>query len=523
LNARQSTKVNALEHYLERQVLAGRSSQVVFLTPDGALTYGELWEQVQRATGLLHEAGVGRGDRVMIVLPDSILAVVFLLGAIGIGAVPAPVPSYLREEEHEFICADCEPLAAVVQDDQAERMARIRAQVGWPQTIFVAATSVLQSDLVPVAAALAGADRHDPVLVSPEDAALLQYTSGSTGRPKGVVHLHRGLLRLPEGFGRHLALTEADLCYSAAKLSFGYGLGNSVLLPLDAGAAAFLRAPPSDPLGALDAIQLTRPTVFFAGPTLYGAIAAIPGVERAYDLSSIRLYVSAGDVLSASVFRRWQERFGQCVMDGLGSTECLHIFMAGRAGALRAGSLGEVIPPYEARLCNDDGSPTPLGETGHLEVRGPANSARYWNRPEDTERTMVGGWIRTRDLLARDGDGGFRYIGRADDVFKVRELKVSPIEIEELLNAHPAVRECAVVGRTDAHGLTVACAIVRVTEGYRPGNALARELRASLRGSLLPHKLPQLFEFVEALPRTSTGKLARYNLRRERPLAGQGR
>jgi benzoate-CoA ligase family protein len=522
VHTRVGTKVNAVEHYLNRQVMAGRSSQIVFLTPDSACTYGELLEQVQRASRVLHDAGVRHGDRVVIMLPDCPMAVAFLLGAIAIGAVPAPIPPHLHEKEHAFICADCEPRVGVVDGGHAESMARIRTTTAWPKAIFVTGVGATEGDLMSVDAALAGADRQEPILMSPDDMALVQYTSGSTGRPKGVVHLHRGLLALPAGFGRRLALCETDLCYSAAKLSFGYGLGNSVFFPLDAGAAAFLRPAPSDPLGVLEAIQTAGPTVVFAGPTLYGLIAAIRGAEKAYDLSSVRLYVSAGDALSASLFRSWQRSFGHEILDGLGSTECLHIFIAGRRGALRPGCLGEVIPPYEARLVNDDGGPAPLGEAGHLEVKGPANGARYWNRPHETGMTTVDGWIRTGDLLVREADGSFRYLGRDDDVLKVRELKVSPMEIEERLNAHPAVIESAVVGLVDTHGLTVICAFVRVAPGQPPGPPLARELRASLRAWLSPHKLPQVFEFVDALPRSSTGKLARYRLR-DRTLSGQGR
>jgi benzoate-CoA ligase family protein len=520
VRAKYGKGVNALERYLERHILAGRSSRRALLTIDGAYTYGELHEQVQRASRVLCEAGVSRGDRVVIVLPDSPVAVAFLLGAMGIGAVPILIPSSLSEEDHAFVCADCEPVAAIVGEIHADSMSRIRRAAGRPKAIFVApGVDGLREDLMSADAALAGAEPQELVMVSPDDIALVQYTSGSTGRPKGVVHLHRGLLALPDGFGRRLALSDTDLCYSTAKLSFGYGLGNSVFFPLDAGAASFLRAAPSDPLGTLETIQTVAPTVVFAGPTLYRAIAAISGVEEAFDLSSVRLYVSAGDVLSPSLFREWEARFGH----GLGSTECLHIFMAGQVGALRPGSLGETISPYRARLIREDGGVPPPGEPGHLEISGPANGVRYWNRPKETETTMVGGWIRTGDMLAQETDRTFRYIGRRDDVFKVREMKVSPMEIEEQLNSHPAVIESAVVGRADVHGLTVVCAYIHASPDHQPGPDLARELRACLRASSLsPHKLPRIFEFVDALPRTSTGKLARQRLRHG-PVPVQGR
>lgn len=513
MQIRVGTKTNALEHYLERQFTTGDPSRIAFRTVEAELTYGELGEQVRRASYVLHTAGVNRGDRVLIALPDSLTFILFLLGAIGIGAVPTPISPQLSEEEHAFICADCQPHAAVVDGDQLERIARIRAEIGAPRVIFAAGDPPTQAEVIPIAAALAAAGRRSPTLVSPEEPALIQYTSGSTGQPKGVVHSHRGLLALPEGIGQRLGLTESDLCYSTAKLSFGYGLGNSVLLPLDAGGSTFLRAARSDPVGVLEAIQMARPTVVFAGPTLYGAIAAIPGAAEAFDLSSVRLYVSAGDALNASLFRRWRASFGREILDGLGSTECLHIFIAGHMAALRPGWVGEAIPPYEVRLTDESGNLVQLGDIGRLEVRGPANGVRYWNRELETEAAMAGGWIRTGDLLTQGENGSFRYVGRSDNVFKVRELKVAPVEIEEQLNAHPAVVESAVVGRTNPQGLTVICAFVQAVRDRHPGPALAGELRASLRASLSPHKLPQIFEFVDALPRTSTGKLARYRLR----------
>ncbi len=535
-----ATRVNAVDRYLTRHIDAGRAGQRALVAGDATWTYGALHEQVQRAAWVLREMGVARGERVMILLPDSPIAVAFLLGAIAVGAAPAAIPTQMREAEHAFICSDCEPRVAIVDAAHARRMVKVRAASGWPREILLAGGAAtageedpldgdqtpVQNDfprgLVTVNDALARAELAETVPVNRDDMALLQYTSGSTGRPKGVVHLHRGLLALPDGFGARLALRDTDLCYSTAKLSFGYGMGNSVFFPLAAGAAVLLRGAPSDPLGVLATIDAARPTVVFSGPTLYGAIAAIRGAERAFDLSGVRLYVSAGDVLSAALFRRWRERFGREILDGLGSTECLHIFIAGRVGSLRAGRVGEAVAPYRVRLVDDDGRTVQPGVAGHLEVSGPSNGARYWNRAQETETTMAGGWIRTGDLLEWDPDAGFRYLGRSDDVFKVRELKVSPVEVEELLNLHPAVAESAVVGRADANGLTEVCAFVRPAPGCEPGPELARELRTELRERLAPHKLPRAFEFVEALPRTSTGKLARHALRAKRS-ATQGR
>jgi len=502
-----SAPVNASAYYLDRHIEDGDADRTAIKTEDESWTYGELLDQVKRAGGTLRNAGVSRGDRVVLMHPDAPQAVAFLLAAMRIGAAPAPIPTQLTQDEVTFICNDCRPAAAVVDSSCAERMLGAREQLA--STMAIIGTDQPQGD--PRYAAHVD-DVAELVLVERDELALIQYTSGSTGSPKGVVHLHRGLLALPAGFGARLALTDGDICYSAAKLSFGYGLGNSVLFPMAAGATTFLRAAPSDPLGVLQAIQKAQPTVVFGGPSLYGAIAAIRGVKL--DFASVRLYVSAGDALSVQLFETWQDRFSHQILDGLGSTECLHIFMSAEPGEAIGGEIGSAIPPYEARLVDDDGATLPAGSTGLLEVRGPANFDRYWNRPEQTEETIRDGWVRTGDILHQNLDGVFSYVGRHDDVFMVREMKVAPVEIEQILADHPAVAECAVVGRPDRSGFPSVCAFIRLAEGSQASHDLEQGLRELVRGSLSPHKVPKTFEFVQTLPRTSTGKLTRHTLRR---------
>ncbi len=518
-----ASRGNAVHHYLDRHVQEGAAGRVAFFTAEQSWTYGALLEHVERRAELLRRVGVGHGDRVAIVLPDSLEAVAFLLAAIRAGAIPAPIHTRLTTGEYRLILADCEPLVAVVGEAHIDLMLRIRAALATPRTVLVVGAPVAatfgadRANVLPVDTALSADRAHEePAAVRPDDVALLQYTSGSTGAPKGVMHLHRGLLALPRGFGRRLSLTAADICYSTAKLSFGYGLGNSVLFPLSAGCTAFLRAAPSDPLGVLQTVDTIGPTVLFAGPTLYRAMLAVEERKPGLDLSGIRLCVSAGDALGAHLFTSWRRQFGHEILDGLGSTECLHIFMAAEPGHLRAGCIGGPVDPYQVRLTDARGEPAAPGEIGQLQVRGPANFAGYWRRPSQTRETLRAGWTLTGDLLARESDGCFRYVGRSDDIFKAQELKVAPLEIEELLDRHPAVRESAIAGATDPQGLMVVCAFVCVADGHRPGPELARELRASLRGSLAPHKIPRIFEFVSALPRTSTGKLARRQLAAKR-------
>lgn len=505
--------MNAVELYLDRHLAEGHEERPALLAGDETWTYGRLLEAVESAAGALRDAGVGSEDPVVVMLPDSPAAVVFILAAMRIGAVPAPVHSQMPETALATICQDCRPRAIVVAHDRLPWALQIRKHLGQTVAIFVDGAGERPHELaIDTADAMTWARRCPPTPAHEDAVALLQYTSGSTGTPKGVVHLQRGLHALSDGFGRRLALDASDLCFSAAKLSFGYGLGNSVLLPLQAGAASVLRAEPSDPLGVLKTIDRAKPSVVFGGPTLYTAMLAVRGAASSYDLSSVRLYVSAGEPLGHSVFERWQRAFGHRILDGLGSTECLHVFISGEPGRSRAGVIGSVIPPYEVKLLDDRGRPVQSGESGHLMVRGPAVGARYWNR-SNAELVGPDGWTSTGDLLVRDSDGCFRYVGRSDDVFKVRGMKVAPFEVEAKLNEQRGVASSAIVATSDRHGLTVGAAFVCLEPGWAPSHELAQELRAQLRESLATHKIPRRIEFVDALPRTATGKLDRAHLR----------
>jgi benzoate-CoA ligase family protein len=508
----QLVHTNATAFYLERHLAEGRAQRPALRTRAGSWSYAELCEQVRRAGALLLAAGARRGERVVVLLPDTPEAAAIVLGAMHVGAIPAPVHMRSSEEELAFVLGDARPQVAVTTADRVAELLAIRTRTGWPRTVVAVgddAPSATGGHVVRATEALASVEPVEATPCGPDDAALLQYTSGSTGRPKAVVHTHRGLLALPEGFGRRLALTEADVCFSAAKLSFGYGFGNSLLFPLAAGASALLRAEPTEPVGVLETIAAQRPTVFFGGPSLYTALLAVQDPRDPHDTSSLRLCVSAGEALEAGLFRRWQATFGLPILDGLGSTECLHIFVSGEPPELRPGSLGTVVPPYELRLLDEHGAEVGPGRPGHVHVRGPANGARYWERPEATQATMGDGWTRTGDLMQRAQDGSLAYVGRSDDVFKVRGMKVAPLEIEACLNAHPAVAECAVSPVADRNGLTIACVWVRAEPTEEPGRELARALKAHARAQLSPHKVPRLVRFVEALPRTETGKLSR--------------
>lgn len=506
--------LNAAEYFVDRHCEHGREQLTVLRSASRTLTYGELAQLAAQAGNVFTDASIERENRVVLLLPDDPLFAAAFFGLIRIGAVPVPVSSRLSLDEYLYIFADCRPTGAVIGVEHIDQLRTIREATSFPRHVWVVNGADPSDEFAPFERSLDAADRECPVQrTHRDDMALIQYTSGSTGVPKGVVHLHRGLLALADGFGRRLQLTTDDVCFSAAKLSFGYGLGNSILFPSAAGASAVLLPGPVSPYAAFETIQRFRPTVFFGVPSLYAAMLKVPGCDRHFDLSSLRLCVSAGEHLSASVFERWRDTFGFETVDGIGTTECLHIVIAGTPGRIIPGSTGTPVPGYDIEIREEDGRPVSRGECGHLWVKGPSNAARYWNKHDETMATMVGSWTRTGDLFYQDDRDYFFFVGRADDLIKVHGYKVSPIEIEETLLEHPGVKECAVVGRLTADGVTLIAAYVCRVAGAQSDRSLKRDLRAHLQRRLAPHKQPETIELVEALPRTTTGKIARFRLR----------
>jgi benzoate-CoA ligase family protein len=508
-----SRGTNASTHFVDRHLEAGAGARSALLGARETLTYAGLAEQVSRFAGLFAEAGIRAEDRVLLVLPDRPLTVACFWGLVRLGAVPVPLSGLLATDDYLLIAGDCRPRGLVVDAEHVSLIAPLWEALGHAVPAWTLGGDAVATGAWPLSAPLVLASPEGPCCgLSPDDVAVVQYTSGTTGAPKGVVHSHRGLLAVTGGLGRYLGLRASDVCLCTSKLSFGYGLGNSALFPLDVGASSVLVEAPADPYRTAHALATSRPTVVFSVPTVYAGVLRLVESGVAVRLDGVRLFVSSGERLAPGLARRWSELTGVEIVDCFGSTECLHAFMATGPGTTR-GSCGEPLPGCEVRLLDEEGAPAAPGEPGLLSVRTPWNGDRYWNRHQESLRTMAGGWVVTGDVMRRDERGSYHFMGRTDDVLKVAGLKVSPFQIEECLRAHPAVTECAVVARPAGDGLTAVVACVQLQPGHEPGARLAGELRRHVRGQLSPYKVPRVVEFHPELPRTPTGKLARRLLR----------
>jgi benzoate-CoA ligase family protein len=465
------------------------------------ITYNELAAKVACWAHAFVRCGVSEGDRIALLLYDSPEFIACFLGALSIGAVCVPINTFLSADDVEFILADSGARMVIGESDlEGKISASRRSSLVTVETATRRPSQQLaESGNPPV---FASTTRKTP--------AFLLYTSGSTGAPKGVLHLHDSIPYTVETYAANvLRLTREDRVYSASRMFFAYGLGNSLSFPLAAGATVILDTdrPTPDRLARLFKTQ--SPTVFFGVPALYlSLLAASDGL----DLSSLRLCVSAGEALPSKIFDDWRRKFGSEILDGIGSTEMLHIFISNRDGDARAGSSGQLVEGYAARLTDDGGEAVGAEESGNLWVRGGSATRGYWNRPELTQQTIIDGWVRTGDVYRRDNEQFFYSIGRSDDCFKVRGLWVSPVEIESVLMSHEAVSEAAIVSSIEESGLATARAYVVIGKAERD-EALKEEL-LKFAGSRLPqYKVPSRIEFIDEMPRTSTGKIQRYKLR----------
>jgi benzoate-CoA ligase family protein len=499
---------NAAACFIDRH-LAERGGAVAIRCAAGDVTYAELAGQVNRCGNALLGLGLEPGERVGMVVKDCPEFFHLFWGAIKAGLLPVPINVILRAADYRVILDDSGCAAVFFSPEFAgEVEPALAGRRGLRAALPVEGAGRCLRALV--AAAPAALDAAPAEATRP---CFLLYTSGSTGRPKGAVHRHRDMVVTSELFGRGvLGVGAGDVVFSAAKLFFAYGLGNAMTFPLWAGATSVLLDARPTAQNTLETIERFRPTVYFGVPTLYAAqLAALESARP--DLSSLRLCVSAGEPLPAEIFRRWMERTGLTILDGLGSTEALNTFVSNRPDDVRPGTSGKPVPGYQVRIVRPGGGEAGPGEQGRLQVKGDSTAVCYWNDPERTAETMQGDWLDTGDTYFRDEDGYYHHAGRSDDMMKVGGMWCSPTEIESRLVEHPSVLEAAVTGIPDAHGILKPEAWVVLRDGAAPGDRLAEELMLHCKGHLAPYKFPRRIHFAAELPRTATGKVQRYVLR----------
>ena len=509
---------NVADAFLDRHLREGRGDRVAIHYEGQRYTYAQIAELANRVGNGLLSLGVDLEQRIALLLLDSPQFAAAFFGAIKMGAVPVPLNTQLRPDDYRYMLNDSRARVLLIHASLWQTLSPLRPELPYLRHV------VIVNDLgasVPLDSTTHDFDdwtahaspQLDLAPTSKDDSAFWLYSSGSTGFPKGCVHLQHDMIYCTEYYARSiLEINEQDIMLSAAKLFFAYGLGNGLYFPFSVGAQAIHY--PGRPLAAtmFQLIERYCPTIFFGVPTLYASMLSLPDVAR-YNCSSLRLCVSAGEALPAELQQRWQATFNVPILDGIGSTEILHIFISNRPGDIRPGSSGKPVPGYRALLVDEQGHEVAQGETGNLLIAGDSIAACYWNKHEKTKATMHGYWIQTGDKYFQDSDGYFWYAGRSDDMLKVSGQWVSPVEIENTLIAHPAVLETAVVGAPDAQGLIKPKAFVVLKEGLTPTEELTEELKAFVKERLAPFKYPRTIAFLPELPKTATGKIQRFRLR----------
>ena len=506
---------NAAADFIDRNLAAGRADKVAVIDDAGATTYGELAARVNRAGNMLRDLGVRPEQRVMMAMLDTVDFIAVFFGAIRIGAVPVPVNTLLTTDDYRFMLTDSRAPVLVVSDALLATFRPALADAPLLRKVVVAGAAPEDGDFASLAPLMAGAATELAAFpTTADDAAFWLYTSGSTGRPKGAVHSQADLVNTAALYGVGvLGIRADDVVFSAAKLFFAYGLGNGMSFPLYVGATAVLMAERPTPQSVMQRLHDHGATIFYGVPTLYAAILADDGLDRARGSDRLRICTSAGEALPEDVARRWVARFGVDILDGIGSTEMLHIFLSNAPGDIRYGTTGKAVPGYRLKLVGEDGAEAAPGDIGELWVSGPSAATSYWNNRTKSLESFHGPWTRTGDKYTRDGDGYYVYSGRSDDMLKVGGIWVSPFEVESALMTHDAVLEAAVVGHADKDELIKPKAFIVLKPGRQASDALAAELKAFVKDHLAPYKYPRWIEFMADLPKTATGKTQRFKLR----------
>ena len=514
-DVRIPSRYNMAAHFVDRHIDEGRADKVAIISEGRRVTYAGLEEMVNRVGNGLKEIGVARGDRVLVLLPDCPEFAAAYLGTVKAGAVAVLTNTALRGPDYAYFLDESEAKVLIVdaacwtevQPVLSERRALehviVRGDVAGDHRTWSHWIAGQSSRLVP-----ADTDR--------DDVAFWLWTSGSTGLSKGAVHRHRDWNYCSECYARSiLDIGPEDVTFSSSKLFHAYGLGNALMFPLHVGATTVLYPGRPTPEIILQAVQDHKPTLFYSVPTLYAAMLAATDHDNPYDLSSVRHCVSAAEPLPPAIFKRWKERFGHQILDGIGSTEVLHMYASARPDRIKPGSTGHPVPGYQVRIADEAGNEVVSGQVGDLWVRGRSTSPYYWNRVQLNAERWKDGWFSSGDKYYRDEEGFLFYTGRSDDMFKVSGQWVSPIEIENCLVEHDAVLESAVVPWEDSNKLAKPKAYVVLKSGVAGNDQLMRQLQDFVKMRLSPYKYPRRVQFVADLPKTAAGKIQRFKLREQ--------
>ncbi len=507
---------NITTKLVDEMVEKGLGDKVAVYYKDETYTYAQMQSLINKVGNALKILGVHMEERVMLVMYDSPEAMASFFGAIKIGAIPTPVNYMYTMHDYRYLLNNSRARTLIADGDFIEEIEGFKEKFLYLEnTIIVGkktrAYHIAFHDLIDRCS-----DKLDVAYTTFEDAAFWNYTSGSTGVPKAAVHLQHDVFSCIDSYAKAvLGINQDDLLFSASKFFFAYGLGNSFFYPLALGASVVLLPDRPRPETIFSTIERYHPTMFFGVPTLYANMLEVEGAEKKYDLSSLRICTSAGEALPSEIFAEWKRRFGLEILDGIGSTELLHIFISNRLGDAKPGSSGKLVPGYRAKIVNDNGNEVADGEVGTLLVHGESTAAYYYRHHDKTKTSMLGEWFNTGDRYYRDGEGYYYYRGRIDDMLKVGGIWVSPIEVEDALVSHPAVLEAAVVAKKDEHHLVKPKAFVVLKKGHRKSENLAKDIQLFVKKSIAPYKYPRWIEFVRALPRTSTGKIQRFKLRED--------